>query len=170
MAYTKINWQDGDAGGTPISAANLNHMDEGIKDAHAELDAVKGYTDQRLDTLDFPQGKGSGLDADSVREVAPIPDGTSFLVFATSLGAGLTATHTIYEGVPRDVMFMLAARPTTNGVTMGVNNTVGDVHAYIRSTRNGNIQKDELVVVNNTGSSVSYRAFVTPWEWLESPY
>lgn len=30
MAYTRINWQDGESGGTPLSAENLNKMDEGI--------------------------------------------------------------------------------------------------------------------------------------------
>lgn len=40
MAYTRINWQDGPSGGTPLSAANLNHMDQGIADAHADLDAA----------------------------------------------------------------------------------------------------------------------------------
>lgn len=40
MAYTRINWQDGPSGGTPLSAANLNHMDQGIADAHAEVDAL----------------------------------------------------------------------------------------------------------------------------------
>ena len=30
MAYTKINWQDGESGGTPISSENLNKMDEQI--------------------------------------------------------------------------------------------------------------------------------------------
>ena len=30
MAYIKINWQDGESGGTPISSENLNKMDEQI--------------------------------------------------------------------------------------------------------------------------------------------
>jgi len=48
MAYTRINWQDGPSGGTPLSAANLNHMDQGIADAHAALDAMKGYVDDNF--------------------------------------------------------------------------------------------------------------------------
>jgi len=40
MAYTRVNWQDGPSGGTPLSAANLNVMDQGIADAHADLDAA----------------------------------------------------------------------------------------------------------------------------------
>src|SRR5690606_16050251 len=41
-------WQDGPSGGTPLSAANLNHMDQGIADAHADLDAMKGYVDNNF--------------------------------------------------------------------------------------------------------------------------
>lgn len=40
MAYSRVNWQDGQAGGTPLSAGNLNIMDEGIKNAHDRLDAA----------------------------------------------------------------------------------------------------------------------------------
>src|SRR5690606_37953390 len=40
MAYTRINWQDGPQGGTPLSAANLNHMDQGIEGAHQAIDAA----------------------------------------------------------------------------------------------------------------------------------
>lgn len=38
MPYTRVNWQPGAAGGTPLSADNLNVMDQGIADAHAILD------------------------------------------------------------------------------------------------------------------------------------
>lgn len=31
MAYTRINWQDGESGGTPLSAENLNIMDMQIE-------------------------------------------------------------------------------------------------------------------------------------------
>lgn len=33
MAYTKQIWQNGEAGGTPINADRLNHMEEGIEQA-----------------------------------------------------------------------------------------------------------------------------------------
>lgn len=37
MPYTPLEWKDGPEGGTPISAANLNRMEQGIKDAHDGL-------------------------------------------------------------------------------------------------------------------------------------
>jgi hypothetical protein len=33
MAYVKQTWVDGQAGGTPVSAARLNHMEDGIEAA-----------------------------------------------------------------------------------------------------------------------------------------
>src|SRR5690606_31204514 len=40
MPYQRVNWQDGPSGGTPLSAENLNRMDEAIADAFAILDAA----------------------------------------------------------------------------------------------------------------------------------
>src|SRR5690606_15196419 len=40
MPYQRVNWQDGPSGGTPLSAENLNKMDEAIADAFAILDAA----------------------------------------------------------------------------------------------------------------------------------
>lgn len=40
VAYTQQTWADGSAGGTPISAARLNHMEAGIKDASYARDAT----------------------------------------------------------------------------------------------------------------------------------
>lgn len=52
MAYTKQTWVDGSAGGTPISAARLTHMENGIDDADIRLDAANealmGVVGQRI--------------------------------------------------------------------------------------------------------------------------
>ena len=37
MAYEKINWQNGEEGGTPASAENFDHMDEEIYRLSHEL-------------------------------------------------------------------------------------------------------------------------------------
>ena len=51
MAYTRINWQDGESGGTPLSAENLNKMDEGINNVTGKVDRYVGlrYDGQNLD-------------------------------------------------------------------------------------------------------------------------
>lgn len=42
MAYTKINWQDSPSTATPLTAANLNHMDDGIYNISSTLEAEAG--------------------------------------------------------------------------------------------------------------------------------
>lgn len=39
MAYTKQTWTDGSTGGTPLSAARLNHVEDGVEAAAAAADA-----------------------------------------------------------------------------------------------------------------------------------
>lgn len=37
MAYTKQTWVDGSAGGTPVSAARLNHIEQGVADVDQQV-------------------------------------------------------------------------------------------------------------------------------------
>lgn len=51
--YTRINWKDGENGGTPISADNLNLMDLWIEKAHQLIEELKengvgGVTEEQL--------------------------------------------------------------------------------------------------------------------------
>lgn len=39
-SYTRVNWQNGDSGGTPINATNLNVMDEGIENLAEEINNI----------------------------------------------------------------------------------------------------------------------------------
>ena len=55
MAYSKYypnGWADNETGGTPITAASLNHMEKGIEDAHdaaagADSAAAQALTDAK---------------------------------------------------------------------------------------------------------------------------
>ena len=42
MSYTKIGWQDEPSTTTPISATNLNHMDDEIKTSSDKVDLILG--------------------------------------------------------------------------------------------------------------------------------
>lgn len=44
MAYTPQTWNDGPAGGTPLSAARLTNMEQGIDDAHDLYELGVGAT------------------------------------------------------------------------------------------------------------------------------
>lgn len=45
MAYDRVNWANGEEGGTPTSAENFNTMDRGIADAHDRLDRKPDHSD-----------------------------------------------------------------------------------------------------------------------------
>lgn len=49
MAYTRINWQDGESGGTPLSAENLNKMDEGIYELDNKIDELDIELDKKVE-------------------------------------------------------------------------------------------------------------------------
>src|SRR5690606_1505229 len=44
MSYTPLEWKDGPQGGTPITAAALNRMEQGIADAHAIIGSLQAGT------------------------------------------------------------------------------------------------------------------------------
>lgn len=49
--YEKINWQNGEAGGTPTSADNFNRMDDGIATAQSTADAAQSAIDSAVSGL-----------------------------------------------------------------------------------------------------------------------
>lgn len=51
MSYNPVNWANGEEGGTPMSASNLNRMDKGIAEAHEIL----ADHDKKID--DFVKGQ-----------------------------------------------------------------------------------------------------------------
>ena len=51
MAYEKQNWADGDDGGTPLSAARLNHMEDGIAEvANLPVGTYQTFYDEPSDS------------------------------------------------------------------------------------------------------------------------
>ncbi|WP_256846904.1 hypothetical protein [Paenibacillus sp. Pae108] len=67
MAYTaKTNWTPADG----VSDADLNRIEQGIKDAHAVTDTYTAA--DVLSKIKTVDGAGSGLDADTVRGYVPV--------------------------------------------------------------------------------------------------
>lgn len=52
MAYTKKVWKDAPDTSTPINAANLNHMEDGIAEADINATAALDGLDDKQDTTD----------------------------------------------------------------------------------------------------------------------
>lgn len=66
MSYTKQQWVDFPAGGTPISAARLNHMEDGIASAgsSAAADAAQATANQALSTAQSAQAAAGNAQSD----------------------------------------------------------------------------------------------------------
>lgn len=61
MAYTPFTWKDGNAGGTPFTAARFNAIEQGIADAHATADAATtGLAGKAPLARGIPAGGGAG--------------------------------------------------------------------------------------------------------------
>lgn len=56
MAYSEQTWQDGSSGGTPVNAARLQHMEDGIA---AAIDSSGGITAIKVMTQAAYTGLGS---------------------------------------------------------------------------------------------------------------
>lgn len=50
MAYTKQVWRDSETGGTPITAARLNHMEDGIEENSQNWDSISHYSTTETST------------------------------------------------------------------------------------------------------------------------
>lgn len=66
MVYTKQTWATGTAGGTPLSAARLNFIEQGISDAHVLtggilLDSFAGTDDAKLTSAIAAQKAAAGM-------------------------------------------------------------------------------------------------------------
>ena len=112
MAYTKQTWEDLPSKNTPINAARLNHMEDGIFNAAKKADdAVDGLDDKvdkvagkGLSTNDYSntdKGKvdnlGTAASKDSTNRVDA---GSQALVES---GAVYNAIETMYENVEDDI-------------------------------------------------------------------
>jgi len=59
MTYTPKDWSDNPGGGTPIKAADLDRMEQGIADAHDGLYFVRSYN---TGTSSYPlRGRTDGV-------------------------------------------------------------------------------------------------------------
>lgn len=86
MAYTKQTWADDAAGGTPLSAARLNHIEDGVAGALDKINATVVITDPTNQTI-----ASYTITDDSTPATAWV---NRFEVFFQAAGA--VARHTFY--------------------------------------------------------------------------
>ena len=64
MAYDQQEWADGEAGGTPITADALNHIEAGLADAASAADAAQNTANGKADPEDIPDVSGFATTSD----------------------------------------------------------------------------------------------------------
>jgi hypothetical protein len=95
MAYTKQIWQNGEAGGTPISADRLNHMEAGIEQAgETASDALGTATSASAVAVDAADQADRAVDvADAARSTAQSATATATNALNTASGLSDAISH-----------------------------------------------------------------------------
>lgn len=97
MAYSPQPWANRAAGGTPLSAARLNHMEAGIEDADERLTAAEAALAEKADSADLATVATSGAYADLTgRPVIPsgvLADAPDLDITGAAVGQVVTATQ-----------------------------------------------------------------------------
>ena len=104
VSFAKKTWKDGSGGGTPVTAAELNRLEQGVADLTAAVNALRdsvsrmGYVRGGMTILD------AGEDKDIVFDV-PFPSGMSY--GGVAMIAPMTSNHNIMG--ERSVQVMAAS-------------------------------------------------------------
>ncbi|WP_291478497.1 hypothetical protein [Corynebacterium sp.] len=125
--YEKINWRNGEEGGTPTSAANFNHMDDGIAtaaqaaaDAQSAAAAAQSAASRALtpdSTLDMTKiGETTGYSRDLMRVESAAAARTHLGAGTSSLTIGTTG-NTAAAGNHKHSYNDLEDRPTIPDVS-----------------------------------------------------
>lgn len=100
--YEKQNWADGEAGGTPLSAARLNHLETGLEQASAwaansspshHTHSVSSITGLQA-ALDGKQASGSYAPASHAHTIANVTGLQAALDGKQASGSYADASHT----------------------------------------------------------------------------
>jgi hypothetical protein len=104
MAYTKQTWANDAGGGTPLSAARLNYIEDGIEAAHADADtaeAAAAALDTRLDTAEADIVALEADVADHETRVAALEGGASGIAATIADAKGDLIVATAADTVAR---------------------------------------------------------------------
>lgn len=72
MAYTKQVWRDSETGGTPITAARLNHMEDGIEENSQTWGSIYKLVTKQIKPSDINSGRSLYVDTPEIEGYYPI--------------------------------------------------------------------------------------------------
>lgn len=121
MSYTKQTWSDTASSGTPITAARMNHMEDGIKAANDAWDSVshrsdKGWQIERIGnwcalatTVTLRTGQATNIECITATVQLPVSL-ASYAVTATLSTASLPSSYVGYF----DVSILVASKSSSS--------------------------------------------------------
>ena len=97
MAYSRINFKNGVEGGTPLSAANMNHIEDGIVDLESTVNTISQNVAGKQDQL--TAGDNITMENGVISAVVPdVPNETVDLTFTFSDSSTQTISFVIESG------------------------------------------------------------------------
>lgn len=76
MAYTKQAWRDSETGGTPITAARLNHMEDGIEENSQNWDSISHIQVRTRENVSFNVTSSASQSVTSISGFTDIDPGS----------------------------------------------------------------------------------------------
>ena len=102
MAYSRINFKNGAEGGTPLSAANMNHIEDGIVDLETTVNIlsqnITNLTNNKQDQLTAGNNINIANDGTISAVIPDIPNETVDLTFTFSDSSTETISFVIESG------------------------------------------------------------------------
>ena len=127
MVYVKQNWSDGQSGGTPITAARLNHIEDGMVEIEVNSGIVDDTSVSALVANDTT-ATAAGVDARIGTKVA-----TDAVNPATAIGAALTAQYAP-GGTAGNIDTSTAESIVSTETTLVLSDPMSDARAALEDT------------------------------------
>jgi hypothetical protein len=132
MAYSPQTWADGSGGGTPLTAARLNHMETGIEDADTRITTLEGgstTTDTALrNTYGYPLSSFSGVSNDDKLTTALTASAAETYPFAVLIDNDQQWTFTTSNRVAFDGMRIVGPPGYSNPERLSSTKMASRVH------------------------------------------
>jgi len=172
MAYQKIGWQNKPSAATPITAARLKHMDEGIYQAHAQLAQIENQSATKIEVdverkrIDLLIAPPAGIDNAETSDIRVGADGILYDsagdAVRKQVGKILNKIDEIKEALPIEYYIPMEEWTTGYWRVDGTENTTNELYKHIKipvnprdkikfTARNdGNIVTGVYLDINNT--------------------
>ncbi|WP_166905920.1 hypothetical protein [Mycobacterium sp. DL440] len=148
MAYSKQTWADGSGGGTPITAARLNHIEDGVAAADAAASAADSVTAANItDATTVGRNVLKAADAAAARTAIGAGTGSSNLALGTTSTTAAAGDHTHSTYVP--------TTRTVNGKALSANVTLTGADAALTGYTIGTVAEAAVAPADTVNAAIA---------------